>query len=202
MTTYLTLVSKTHRLPEDWLDRIRLVSAKNAMRETFQLEEETLRQFLRLRRRLLDEGIDMLKCSLEKRSSQQTADTLAYTLACRGKEGDFGEVKRLGAIVAANPSCDRGGMMLDALGITALREGDDASAVRYFSAALVVPRRTHSNVHSMLNLGLSLANTGRRAEALKVLQKLMGVSNEKVRRRAAEAIRCLSAGECARFGWE
>ena len=59
MTTYLTLVSKTHRLPEDWLDRIRLVSAKNAMRETFQLEEETLRQFLRLRRRLLDEGIDM-----------------------------------------------------------------------------------------------------------------------------------------------
>ena len=59
MTTYLTLVSKTHRLPEDWLDRIRLVSAKNAMRETFQLEEETLRQFLRLRRKLLDEGIDM-----------------------------------------------------------------------------------------------------------------------------------------------
>ena len=54
----------------------------------------------------------------------------------------------------------------------------------------------------MLTLGLSLANTGRRAEALKVLQKLMGVSNEKVRRRAAEAIRCLSAGECARFGWE
>ena len=150
----------------------------------------------------MDEGIEMLKCSLEKRSSQQTADTLAYTLACRGKEGDFGEVKRLGAIVAANPSCDRGGMMLDALGITALREGDDASAVRYFSAALVAPRRTHSNVHSMLTLGLSLANTGRRAEALKVLQKLMGVSNEKVRRRAAEAIRCLSAGECARFGWE
>ena len=154
------------------------------------------------RQNRMDEGIDMLKCSLEKRSSQQTADTLAYTLACRGKEGDFGEVKRLGAIVAANPSCDRGGMMLDALGITALREGDDASAVRYFSAALVVPRRTHSNVHSMLNLGLSLANTGRRAEALKVLQKLMGVANEKVRRRAAEAIRCLSAGECARFGWE
>ena len=154
------------------------------------------------RQNRMDEGIEMLKCSLEKRSSQQTADTLAYTLACRGKEGDFGEVKRLGAIVAANPSCDRGGMMLDALGITALREGDDASAVRYFSAALVAPRRTHSNVHSMLNLGLSLANTGRRAEALKVLQKLMGVSNEKVRRRAAEAIRCLSAGECARFGWE
>ena len=154
------------------------------------------------RQNRMDEGIDMLKRSLEKRSSQQTASTLAYTLACRGKGDDFDEVKRLGRAVAATPSLDKGGMMLDALGITAMREGDDASAVRYFSAALVAPRRTHSNVHSMLNLGLSLANTGRRAEALKVLQKLMGVSNEKVRRRAAEAIRCLSAGECARFGWE
>ena len=65
MTTYLTLVSKTHRLPEDWLDRIRLVSAKNAMRETFQLEEETLQQFLRLRRRLLNGG----RLSLKERAA-------------------------------------------------------------------------------------------------------------------------------------
>ena len=154
------------------------------------------------RQNRMDEGIDMLKRSLEKRPSQQTADTLAYTLACRGKDGDFDEVKRLGRAVVASPSLDKGGMMLDALGITAFREGDDASAVRYFSAALVAPRRTHSNVHSMLNLGLSLANTGRRAEALKVLQKLTGVSNEKVRRRATEAIKRLSTDECARFGWE
>ena len=89
-----------------------------------------------------------------------------------------------------------------AIGITAMREGDDANAVRYFSAALVAPRRTHSNVHSMLNLGLSLANTGRHAEALKVLQKLTDVSSEKVRRRAAEAIKNLSSDEFVRFGWE
>ena len=154
------------------------------------------------RQNRMDEGIIMLKRSLEKRPSQQTADTLAYTLACRGKDGDFDEVKRLGRAVAASPSFDKGGMMLDALGIAAMREGDDANAVRYFSAALVAPRRTHSNVHSMLNLGLSLANTGRHAEALKVLQKLTDVSSEKVRRRAAEAIKNLSSDEFVRFGWE
>ena len=154
------------------------------------------------RQNRMDEGIAMLKRSLSLRPSQQTADTLAYTLACRGKQGDFDEVKRLGRAVADTPSIDKGGMMLDALGIVAFRDGDDAGAVRYFSAALVAPRRTHSNVHSMLNLGLSLANTGRRAEALRVLSKLTGVANDKVRRRATDAVRRLSAGESVRFSWE
>lgn len=150
----------------------------------------------------MDEGIAMLRRSLGMRPSQTTADRLAYSLACRGADGDFAEVRRLGGAAAADASCDKGGMMLDALAIAAMREGDDASAARHFAAALAAPRRTHSNIHSMLNLGLSLANTGRRAEALKVLQKLTGVTNEKVRRRAVEAIRRLSAGERTRFGWE
>jgi len=91
--------------------------------------------------------------------------------------------------------------MLDALGITALREGDDASAAKYFSASLVAPRRTHSTVHSMLNLGLSLANLGRRDEALKLLSKLKGVSNDDVRSRASDVIQRLSQGKTERFGW-
>ena len=154
------------------------------------------------RQNRMDEGIAMLKRSLDKRPSQQTASTLAYTLACRGKGDDFAEVKRLGGAVAATPSLDKGGMMLDALGITAMREGDDASAVRYFSAALVAPRRTHSNIHSMLNLGLSLANLGRRNEAAKFLSKLKGVANDDVRTRASDAIQKLSQGETARFSWK
>lgn len=153
------------------------------------------------RQNRMDEGIDMLKRSLAKRPSQQTASTLAYTLACRGKGTDFGDVKRLGAAIVSQPSLDKGGMMLDALGITALREGDDASAARYFSAALVAPRRTHSNVHSMLNLGLSLANLGRRDEALKLLSKLKGVSNDDVRNCASDAIQKLSQGKTERLGW-
>ncbi len=154
------------------------------------------------RQNRMDEGIAMMKRSLSLRPSQQTADVLAYSLACRGADGDFEEVKRLGRAVADDAALDRGGMMLDALGIAAMREGDDAQAVKCFSAALVAPRRTHSNVHSMLNLGLALANTGRRAEALRVLQKLRGVANDKVRNRAADAVARLSAGETVRFGWE
>ena len=153
------------------------------------------------RQNRMDEGIDMLKRSLAKRPSQHTASTLAYTLACRGKGTDFGDVKRLGAAVISQPSLDKGGMMLDALGITALREGDDANAAKYFSASLVAPRRTHSNVHSMLNLGLSLANLGRRDEALKLLSKLKGVSNDDVRSRASDVIQRLSQGKTERFGW-
>ena len=49
MTNYLTIVNKIHRLPEDWLESITLVSAKNAMREAYQLESETMKQFLALR---------------------------------------------------------------------------------------------------------------------------------------------------------
>ena len=139
----------------------------------------------------------MLKRSLSLRPSQTTVDALAYSLACRGAVGDFAEVKRLGAAVAADPSRDSGGMMLDALGIAALREGEDTQAVRYFSAALTAPRRTHSNIHSMLNLGLALSNTGRRAEALKILSKLTGVANETVRRRAADAVERLSTVQSA-----
>ncbi len=57
MIPCLTLVNKTHRLPEDWLDHIALVSARNMMNEPYRLEKETLNQFCALRDRLLDEGI-------------------------------------------------------------------------------------------------------------------------------------------------
>ena len=72
MKPCLTLVNKTHRLPEDWLNRITLISAKNAMNEAFQLEQETLEQFLLLRRRLLDEGICMEVESAYRSVEEQT----------------------------------------------------------------------------------------------------------------------------------
>ena len=153
------------------------------------------------RQNRMDEGIEMLRRSLGMRPSQTTADRLAYSLACRGADGDFAEVRRLGGAAAADASCDKGGMMLDALGIAAMREGDDAAAVRYFSSALTAPRRTHSNVHSMLNLGLALANIGRRDEALQILAKLRHVGNARVKERAADAMGKISAGSAKRLGW-
>ena len=72
MKKYLTLVNKTHRLPEDWMERITLISAKNAMNETYQLERETLKQFLALRDSLLIENIDIEVESAFRSIEEQT----------------------------------------------------------------------------------------------------------------------------------
>ena len=154
---------------------------------------------LAARRGKIDEGIGMMKRSFALRHSQQTADVLAYALACRGAEGDFAEVRRLGAAALAKPVLDRGGMMLDALGIAAMREGDDETAVKCFSAAISAPARSHSNSHSILNLGLAFANVGKKALALMTLSSLVNSTDEGVRRRAAEALDEMRSGKSVRF---
>ena len=155
------------------------------------------------RQNRMDEGIAMLRKSLKIRGSQFTADSLAYGLAIRGKPGDFAEVKRWGAPMAAKPSLDEGGMMLDALGIVAMREGKYDLAARYFSQGLSVRKRNHSTDFSMLWLGLSLANTGRNVEASRVLCRLTGSRNGYVRRRAKEVMEIISNGKAhAPFGWD
>lgn len=148
-----------------------------------------------------DEGVAMLKRSLRLRPSQQTASVLAYTLACRGGKGDFAEVRRLGRAVVRRPKRDVGGMMLDALGIAAMREGDDEAAVKFFSESLVAPARSYSNVHTMLNLGLSLANSGKRAEAVMMLLRLHSVSDESVRARVRDALEHIKAKSTSRLEW-
>lgn len=58
---YLTIVNKTHKLPDDWLNRIELEKAKNSVDadDTFLVEKETLKHFNNLRNELLEEGIDI-----------------------------------------------------------------------------------------------------------------------------------------------
>lgn len=150
----------------------------------------------------MDEGVAMLRRSLELRDSRRTADSLAYVLAVRGAPGDFDEVRRLGAAVARRPSADAQGMMLEALGIAAMREGRYADASRCFAASLQAPARNYSNHHALLNLGLSLANSGERYEAMKVLRRLKSVPEEGIRRRAAEAVQAMSSdGDAPEFEW-
>ena len=150
-----------------------------------------------------DEGLKMIRRSLELSPRPSTAATLAYLLAYRGQMGDFAEVKRLGATVAKNPQLDREGMMLDALGVAAFREGDDRSAVAYLSAALSAPRRQHTKSHAMLNLGLALANIGCDREALGVLRELRQLRDKWVRERATSAILTLSQRHPhPRFDWQ
>ena len=155
------------------------------------------------RRGRMGEGVTMLRRSLRARNSQRTADSLAYVLAIRGQPGDFAEVKRLGAAVAHDFRRDVHGMMLDALAIAYMREGDDRNAAKLFKASLGVPRRNHSPGHSLLNLGLTLANLGRDAEARMALGKAANDANPEVRTRAAEALSAIRAGvKRSRFSWK
>ena len=150
-----------------------------------------------------DEGLGMIRRSLELSPRPSTAATLAYLLAYRGQMGDFAEVKRLGAKVSANPKLDREGMMLDALGVAAFREGNDRAAVAYFTEALSAPKRQHTKSHAMLNLGLALANMGCDREALQVLKELRQLRDKWVRERAvAAAIRISQGGRRTRFDWQ
>ena len=155
------------------------------------------------RQNQIDKGIAMLRKSLRIRGSQLTADSLAYALAIRGRPGDFAEVRRWGAPMAAKPSLDEGGMMLDALGIVAMREGKYDLAARYFSQGLSVRKRNHSTDFSVLWLGLSLSNAGRDAEAIRVLARLASSRNSHVRRRAMESMDIIRSGKPhAPFAWD
>ena len=150
-----------------------------------------------------DEGIAMLRKSLRIRGSQQTADSLAYVLAIRGKSGDFTEVKRWGAPIAANPSLDEGGMMLDALGIVAMREGEYRRAAKYFAEGLSAHKRNHSRDFSELYLGLCLANVGEDLKSVSILTRLGHSRVEYVRRRAANAVKVIKTGKRRTpFMWE
>jgi len=150
----------------------------------------------------MDEGVRLLRRSLRLRGSQQTADSLAYVLAIRGQPGDFAEVKRLAAPFVRDPRRDRHGLMLDAAAIVSFREGDDAAAVRLFTASLAVLRRNHSRGHSLLNLGLALANVGRDSEAEAALARALREESPDVRSRAREALAKIRSGAArSRFVW-
>ena len=148
------------------------------------------------------EGIAMLRKSLAIRKSKATADSLAYVLALKGTPGDFAEVKRLGAESIRHPESDKGGMMLDALGIVGMRENDFHHAVRMFSASLRAKARNHSSDYTLLWFGLSLANVGSEHEALSVLSRAGKSRVRHVRRRSEEAIALLKGGKRILFDWE
>ena len=151
----------------------------------------------------MDEGVAMLKRSLVLRESQSTAEVLAYSLAIRNKTGDFDEVNRLCAGVIQKPSRDQGGMMLDALGIVAMREARYAMAAGYFAAGLRVRNRNHAPDHAVLNLGLCLTNIGNDQEALAILKNATACRHPWVRQRAEKAMEEIrKGGDRPPFLWE
>ena len=56
---YLTLVNKKNKLPEDWTDRVELVTASNSLGRLFEVERVTLEHFEALREKLLEQGVNI-----------------------------------------------------------------------------------------------------------------------------------------------
>ncbi len=59
LNPYLVIVNKENKLPDDWLSRVKLVTAQNSLGEELQVEEAALGHFEDLRNELLEEGIDI-----------------------------------------------------------------------------------------------------------------------------------------------
>ena len=91
--------------------------------------------------RNFDKGISLYRQSLALRPREYVKYRLAYALASRGNWDDYQAVKRLGADVARNPSLDKRGMMLDALGTAYMVEGDWERAAKLFEASIAAPGR-------------------------------------------------------------
>lgn len=54
---YLQLVNKTHKLPDDWEGSVVLKEVENSYGESYKVEQKALKNFLKLRKELRDEGI-------------------------------------------------------------------------------------------------------------------------------------------------
>lgn len=143
------------------------------------------------RQNRMDEGVAMLRKSLWLHSSQRTAESLAYVLAVRGRAEDAAEVRRLCAAVAASPSRDKTGMMLDALGFVGMKAGDYGQAAHYFEAALHAPQRQHAPDQTCLRLGQCLARLGRVGDARHYLSRAAQSRDEDVAFHARVALRSL-----------
>lgn len=148
-----------------------------------------------------NEGIQMLEKSMRLRPSYITASHLAYLLAHRGNNEDFAKVKRLGASTIKDTRIDKSGMMLDALGVTALREKEDAKAVTFFTASLLAPMRSYTNVHTMYNLALALANEGKRLKAIKTLTHLSTSCDDNMKKRIFKTLESFKDRSKTRFDW-
>lgn len=68
---YMVLVNKTHKLPDDWEDKVVLKEAANIYGDTYMVEEKALEQFEQLRAALLEEGIDIELDSVTRSVAEQ-----------------------------------------------------------------------------------------------------------------------------------
>ena len=68
---YLVLVNKQHKLPDDWYKTVDLVPATNVTGGDFTVERKALEQFYALRRKMLEEGVQIELDSVTRTPEEQ-----------------------------------------------------------------------------------------------------------------------------------
>ena len=115
----------------------------------------------------LDAGIGHFRDSLACEWNHDTACQLAFALATRGRREDIPQIRALGEStgIAKRPESDRKGLMVEALGMAALKDGRWHDATIFFSVAVRAPARLYPADDACARLGVALANGGRHKEA-------------------------------------
>lgn len=139
----------------------------------------------------MDEGIDMMRRSLEISRRDSTAEILAYSLACRGKTEDIVEIYRLCAKFARVPQLDRRGMFAESLGIASIMGRRWADAIRYLNASIAAPERFYADTEARFRLAEALIGDGKTDDARKILRPLTISDESSARRRAFSMLESL-----------
>ncbi len=139
----------------------------------------------------MDEGIELMRSSYRLSPRASTAETLAYSLACRGNIEDVPEIRRLASRFVRLASGDTRGMFAESLGIAEKLVGDWQGAETCFKASIAAPKRFYSDTSARLHLAEVLARRGALAEARSTLAPLLVSDSPEERRRAIETLSAL-----------
>lgn len=120
----------------------------------------------------MDEGIADLEHSLVVRPVPETLGKLTYALMRRGRADDFREIEDLSVALVQDPSSDRKGQALEALGTARLHAHDWKNAAEYLYLSVTAPARFYSAEDAKFKLAIAWYNAGRREDAKKLFDQL------------------------------
>ncbi len=123
---YLTLINKTHRLPNNWENKIQLDAAINALNEVYLIEHNAYTKYLELRSALLDKDVQIELDSVYRSVAEQQAIWDAWA-----SDPELGEEYCQKYLAVPGFSEHHTGLAIDIFiikGDTEIRENDDMIA--------------------------------------------------------------------------
>ena len=148
-TDNLLLVNKTHKLPDDYEEKVDLVTVKNCFGKEFQVEKETYKHFLSLREDLLKRGIQ-IELESAYRSVARQQELIEELRVTEGEE----YVKKYAAVPGYSEH--HTGLALD---ITIVKEGSPSGDV-YGTWETPYQKKAQASCRARLYPALSAGEVG------------------------------------------